>query len=194
MPLSASVARQLLHTRTITCQGFYREDGLWEIEGHLTDRKSYSFENENRGKVDAGVPVHDMWIRITLDSDLLIHNVEASTDASPYSICPNITKNFSRLKGVIIGPGWRRKVQERLGGVHGCTHLVELLGPVATTAYQTIFSKKAEDYKKSALSHKEDILEDKKNRPAPRLLNSCYAFSENSSVVKERWPNFYKEE
>ena len=83
MPLSSPVNRQLLHARNITCLGFYRDDGLWEIEGRLTDRKDYSFENENRGQVDAGEPVHDMWLRVTLNDNLLIPNVEASTDASP---------------------------------------------------------------------------------------------------------------
>ena len=36
MPLSPPVGRQHLHTRRITCQGFYRDDGLWDIEGRIT--------------------------------------------------------------------------------------------------------------------------------------------------------------
>ena len=39
-----------------------------------------------------------------------------------------------------IGPdalGLSADVRERLGGTEGCTHIVELLGPVATTAFQT---------------------------------------------------------
>ena len=79
MPLSAPSARKPLHNREISCKGFHRSDGLWEIEGRLTDRKNYSFENETRGTVNAGDPVHDMWIRITLDDNLLIINVEAAT-------------------------------------------------------------------------------------------------------------------
>ena len=41
-------------------------------------------------------------------------------------------------EGLRVGPGWRRAVRARLGGVQGCTHPVELLGPLATTAYQTV--------------------------------------------------------
>ena len=46
MPLSPPVGRQLLHTRRVTCQGFFREDGLWDIEGRITDEKSYEHANE----------------------------------------------------------------------------------------------------------------------------------------------------
>ena len=132
-----------------------------------------------------------MWIRVTLDDNLLIINVEAATDASPYSICPDITKNFDRLKGITIRPGWRRLVQSRVGGVHGCTHLVELLGPIATTAYQTIFSKKAENIKSLKLNQNQIHTEEKVNTSQPKLLNTCHAFSETSTVVKKRWSNYY---
>ena len=47
--------------------------------------------------------------------------------------------DFSRLTGINIGSGWMKEVMKRIGGVLGCTHLVELLRPVATPAYQTQF-------------------------------------------------------
>ena len=77
-----------------------------------------------------------MWLRLTIDLDMKIHDAEAATDAGPYSPCGDITPNFKALKGVTIGAGWRRKTLELLGGIKGCTHLVELLGPLGTTAFQ----------------------------------------------------------
>ena len=68
-----------------------------------------------------------------------IVDVEAVTDKSPYQLCGGIAPDFKKLIGLRIGGGFNRAVRERLGGVHGCTHLVELLGPVATTAFQTTF-------------------------------------------------------
>ena len=41
MPLSTSAPRQLMHNRAIECRGYQREDGLWDIEGHLVDTKTY---------------------------------------------------------------------------------------------------------------------------------------------------------
>ncbi len=37
MPLSPPIGRQHLHTRRVVCQGFFRDDGLWDIEGRITD-------------------------------------------------------------------------------------------------------------------------------------------------------------
>ena len=67
MPLSPPVGRQHLHTRRVICQGFFREDGLWDIEGRITDEKTYEHANEWRGPLPAGEFVHDMSIRLTLD-------------------------------------------------------------------------------------------------------------------------------
>ena len=41
--LSAPQPRSPLHTREITFQGYVREDGLWDIEGHLKDYKATPF-------------------------------------------------------------------------------------------------------------------------------------------------------
>ena len=73
MSVSPSVSRKQLHTREIKCIGYERDDGLWDIEGRITDTKTYSYDNEDRGIVISGSPVHDMTIRLTIDEDLLVH-------------------------------------------------------------------------------------------------------------------------
>ena len=135
MPLSSAAPRRKSHTRRVICEGFRRDDGQLDIEGHITDVKTYEIPNKFRNGIPAGEPIHDMSIRLTVDEDLTILAVEAVTDAGPFQICPNITVNFQRLKGIKIGPGWRKRVLAALGGVEGCTHLVELLWTMATTAY-----------------------------------------------------------
>ena len=117
-------------------------------------------------------------MRLTIDDELNIQAVEAHTDHSPYAICPDIVPNFQRLLGLRIGPGFRRKVTERLGGVHGCTHLVELLGPMATTVFQTM-----------AGQHRTNQATDP--QLPPRFLDTCYAHASDSEVVKAIYPRFY---
>ena len=137
MPLSAPQPRKPIHTRAIECKGYERDDGLWDIEAHLVDTKSYVHTRRTGDSVrQPGQPVHDMWIRLTIDLDMVIHDAEAHTDDGPYPTCGNITPNFKTLIGVKIGPGWRLEVGQRLGRTKGCTHLVELLWPLATTAFQ----------------------------------------------------------
>ena len=43
--------RKKIHNRTVHCEGFLREDGLWDIEGHLRDTKTYSFKSDHRGEL-----------------------------------------------------------------------------------------------------------------------------------------------
>jgi len=194
MPLSPPVGRQHLHTRKVTCQGFYRDDGLFDIEGRITDTKTYEHANEWRGPLRPGDLVHDMSIRVTLDHRFTIVDVEAVTDSSPYRMCGDIAPNFKKLIGLRVGPGFTKAVRQRLGGVHGCTHLVELLGPVATTAFQTAGSKKANDLQ---LDHRLKIGKPPKPRdPAapprkPYMLDSCYSWASDSEVTKRWVPQFY---
>jgi len=179
MPLSPPVEREHLHTRQLDFRGFRRADGLWDIEGHLIDVKTYGFPNAYRGEIAAGEPLHDMWLRITLDDDLVVHDIEAVTDGSPFATCPQITPNFRKMVGLRMGAGWRRAVRERLGGVEGCTHLVEALGAMGTVAFQTLYP----------------VLKDKREhairRGKPALIDTCHAFRSDGEVVEKRWPDFY---
>jgi hypothetical protein len=179
MSLSPAAPREPVHHRQIECRGYRRADGLWDIEGHLIDTKSYPFTNSFRGEVAPGEPIHDMWLRLTLDDDLTVIAVQAVTEAGPFAVCPAITPAFTKLEGLTIGPGWRRAVQARLGGVQGCTHLVELLGPLATTAYQTIHAWRAR--------HEPQVETD---RPPPHL-DSCHALARDGPVVRQRYPRWY---
>ena len=181
MPLSKPADRKLMHTRDIRCHGYQREDGLWDIEGRIVDTKTYSFANDDRGRINAGDPLHDMVIRLTIDDDMVIHAAEASTESAPFSICDRVTADFAVLKGLKIAFGWRRAVQERMGGALGCTHLVDmLLGPVAVTAFQTL-----------APLRRKHLLEGSAAGKPPQLLNTCHAFASDSPVVKRRWPQHY---
>lgn len=181
MPLSPPQPREQIHTRDIVCTGYRREDGLWDIEGHLTDTKTYTFSNSERGDISPGVPVHEMWLRLTVTDSLEIRDVEAATDFSPYALCRDITPNFKRLIGLRIGPGWRKKALQRVGGVEGCTHIVELLAPVATTAFQTIYPIKS----------REQTAKPRPSGERPRLLDTCHAFRSDGPKTKEFWPEFY---
>jgi hypothetical protein len=187
MPLSAPAPREHLHTRVVECRGYRREDGLWDVEGHLTDVKTYAFNNDFRGTVTPGTPLHDMWMRLTLDDRLVVQAVEAVTEASPYAICPDITPNFQRLKGLSLRPGFQKRVRELVGGVAGCTHLVELLGPMATTAYQTVFPYRERQRREQAGTDPRPVA----SRSKPRLIDSCHAFAGDGEVVKRFWPEFY---
>ena len=185
MPLPAPAApRKHLHTRNVECRGYLRDDGLWDIEGRIVDTKTYSFPNRHRGEVRAGEPVHDMWLRLTIDDSMRIREVEAVTDHGPFRTCAAITAHFKRLEGLTIGPGFRRAVRDRVGGLQGCTHLAELIGPVATTAFQTMTARRHDGKQQEAKA-------DSQQRERPTFLDTCHALASDGPVVKELWPAHY---
>ena len=179
MPLSPPAARRHLHTRSFEFSGHQRDDGLWDIDAHMVDTKTYGFANDFRGRIEADEPLHDMWLRLTLDEDFVVRDIEAASDAGPFRVCPDITPNFKRVIGLRIGSGWRIKVRQRLGGVEGCTHLVELLDAMATVAFQTLYSTLAKKAK------------DRSAQGKPALIDTCHAFKSDGEVVKKAWPEFY---
>lgn len=180
MPLSPPAPRQKLHTRTIVIEGYRREDGLFDIEARLDDTKTYPFANEDRGEIAPGEKLHGMLMRLTIHEDMMVVACEANTEFGPYAVCPAIAPNFANLAGLRIGPGWTRRVKEVVGGVKGCTHLVELLGPMATVAFQTLVVVRR---KKQAASS-----------GPPALLNTCHAYAADGPMVARRWPEYAKAE
>jgi hypothetical protein len=140
MPLSAPTPRQPIHLRQISGSGYRRDDGLWDIEGRLVDTKYGLFPNAWRGPIPPGEPLHEMLVRLTIDNAMTVVAVESATDFSPYPLCGAILPNFERLIGQRIGGGWTKRVKALVGGPEGCAHHVELIGLLATVAFQTMSS------------------------------------------------------
>ena len=179
MPLSTPVQRQHLYDRDIECRGFLRADGLWDIEGHLRDARMFLSRTDFHGEVPAGAPVHVMSMRMTVDEDLTIQAIEAVMDSRPYEVCSGVTPNYQRLVGANLRSGFAKAIRDLLGGPEGCTHLREMLGPMATAAFQSVVNYRRQQNAGEDAGAK------------TRMLNSCYALSSASAVVKVRWPDAY---
>jgi hypothetical protein len=175
MPLPKAVPRNMLHTRQISLHGYQREDGLLDIEAHMTDTKPHSFRNLDRDGIASGEPIHDMWLRLTISRDMTIIGSEAAMDATPHAVCPGVAPNYQRLVGLNISKGFIKAAMERLGGVEGCTHLRELLQQMGTVAFQTVISIRFKDAKAQTAAEK---------RISPALLNTCYAYNENGALAE----------
>jgi len=177
MPLPQGGARKRMHRRQITCDGYKREDGLWDIDAHIVDTKPFAFDNDYRGVIEPGDPLHDMWIRLTVDDELLVHDCIAVTNSSPHRICGDITPVFKNLIGERIGPGWTRRVKELVGGVNGCTHLADLIGPATTTAFQSMAGHKRLD------NYDPDT--------KPFFIDGCHAWRSDGPQVAHYFPDHF---
>lgn len=176
MPLPPSGPRDPLHLRRIELRGFRRQDGLYDVEAHLVDTKANPFVAGGGRVVLPGAPIHGMSVRLVVNADLEVLDVLASTDSSPHGICSQATETLQSVRGLRLGPGWSRAVRERLAGRHGCTHLTELLKPLATVAIQTLW-----DVRKD-----QPVQLDPGGKPVK--IDSCYAYASNRAIVRERWP------
>ena len=176
MPLSApQTPRSPIHHRLISTQGYLREDGNFDIEGHLQDTKAVDFKLQS-GVRPAGEAVHSMWLRITIDRTLTIIDAEAVTDAMPYpGQCNQITPEYKKLIGMAIRPGFSNQVKSLFGSTRGCTHITDLIGIVATTAFQTIAGQ---------ITQHPDAL--------PFQLDKCHALALNAPSVAAFYPKWYK--
>lgn len=178
MPLSEPAPREPIHTRCITLDGYRREDGLWDIEGRLTDAKHYEFRDPTRGTLQPGHPIHEMLIRLTLDSSFTVVAIEASTEQAPFGMCGAITPNFQRLVGERIGTGWTRRVKSLVGGIEGCAHHVELICVMGTAAWQTIGPMLGRGSGDGRVMLGRQF-----------LVNTCHVWQEGGPVMRAHFPS-----
>jgi hypothetical protein len=181
MPLPGPVARDPIQTRKVEGSSVRRQDGLWDVEGRLTDVAAVSIKNYTGGKIEAGTPIHDMRVRLTLNNTLEIVKVDVSMDAHPYPVCPGIVPSYQKLKGEKIGSGWNRRIRQLFGGVGGCVHIVDLLGPVGTIGFKSVIRESGQDD-----AAPEDRVDDK-----PYQINTCHALASNGDIVRDRWPELF---
>lgn len=175
--LSQPAPREEVHNRRISCDGFVREDGQYDIEAELTDNKTYSFPSDFRGEVTPDQFVHHMKVRVTIDRSMTVTAAEAITISGPYVVCPTANDVFRSLVGLKIGPGWRRRVTEAIGGRHGCTHITELMGTIGTIAYQTRYGEDARSARAPIGSSGLETARSRGDARGSALANSCVAYA-----------------
>lgn len=174
-----AVPREELHFRRIDMRAFRRADGLFEVEGSVVDRKPFDFQaGPEANFIPAAQPAHDLGVRLVFDETLLVHEVYTFSAAYPYRECPGGGAALQSLRGLRMSGGWTREVRSRVGGAYGCTHLMELLTPMATAAYQAVAPLR---------QHLPERL-DADGRPVK--IDSCYAYGASLELVRGRWPAF----
>lgn len=182
MPLSASITRRALkHTRAISIEAFAREDGLWDLDAHITDIKTRDTKLAS-GVRPSGTPIHDLSLRITIDTALTIVGVEAVSDVVPYpGFCNTIGPDYKKLIGLNLLRQFRKGVNERMSGVNGCTHLTELAQILPTAAVQA-FAGDVIDTR--------DGGNDTDSLTPPFQLNRCHALRLDGMAVAQYYPRW----
>jgi len=172
-----SASRQRVHLRSIMLEGWKRADGLWDIEARLTDTKDHDYPLAS-GVRRRGEPVHDMWVRVTIDRGFNVLDAAVSSDAVPYpGGCDAIASAYGQLVGLNLTRGFRRTVGEMFEGVRGCSHVTELLLSLPTAAIQTFAS---------------EVRETDDSAGKPFQLDRCHALETSSETVRRYYPRWYR--
>ena len=170
------VTRRLVHTRTVEVSVYRRTDDLWEIEADLRDVKTHDYLSGGR-ITQAGFPLHQMQLKLTVNADFDVIAARAQTFASPYpGYCDELGDKYGALVGLNLARGFGHAVKERLQGTLGCTHLSELARMVTTAAIIGIRGELQDaEYESDA---------------QPAHLDRCHALRLDGPVVLKYYPRW----
>jgi hypothetical protein len=176
----AAPERELKHRRSIEVQVFARGNGLWEVDARITDTKTRDMPLAG-GTRPAGAPIHDMLLRVVVDERFNIVDAGSESRAMPYpGHCDELGDAYQRLVGLNLLNGFRRDVNQRLGGVVACTHLTELT-QVLPTALVQAFAGDVLDTREDSASNKE-----------PFQIDRCHALRSDGPVVQMFYPRWHR--
>jgi hypothetical protein len=176
-------------------QVFARPDGLWEVDALLADTKSRDLQLPS-GLRPAGTPVHEMWLRLVIDTHMDILEAGSESRWMPYAgICDvhgqaggaEPGDAYSRLVGLNLRQGFRQALRERLGGAQGCTHLTELAQVLPTAVIQAFAG---------------EVIDVTEGTPAtgpgpdqpPFQIDRCHALKRSGEVVRLHYPRWFRPE
>ena len=176
MPLPPpDCTREASHERSITIRAYKRTDGLWDIEGQLTDVWPVPMPVAG-GTLPAGRPMHSMALRLTVDASATIVAVAAVTEAGPYgAACASIAPDYGQLVGVRVARGYREAMRRLFGRTAGCTHINELAGAMGSAVLQAMW---------------EELHQDAEQQPF--AIDSCHALKSSGPQVAQYFPRWYR--
>ena len=181
-PLAAPVTREAAHHRALDFRGYRRSDGLYEIVGTIVDRKARDFSPFAEDKlVRAGEPIHAMEVCLVFDGEMVVREVRTQVDAFPYRDCARGGDALQALVGASMSRGWNNELRARLPRGEVCTHLREILTPLASAAYQTV------------TEFRRHLIEAELTSPdKPARIDSCYAYGASRERVQRLWPQYHR--
>jgi hypothetical protein len=195
MPLSPPVSRQLRHRRAIRMEAFERDDGLWDIEACLTDEKPRDVKLAS-GVRPQGLPIHELWLRITIDRTFAIVGAEAASEWSPYGqLCSASNPAYQALIGLNLVQNFRRESSRLLAGTTGCTHLTELCAVLPTAAIQAFAGEVWNTEKGGAPGESSDgtaaTNQTTQTDKPPFQLGRCNALRFDGEAVRQHYPRWF---
>lgn len=177
-----AVSRREMHLRRIEMRAYARDDGLWDVEAHLRDEKPFRYIDPGRGEQPPHAAVHDIRVRLTLDDERIIRDVLVEMGSMPFGTCHEVKDTLRPLIGERVGRGWRQ-ILKKIPRNTTCTHVHEVLVPMATVVHQALPFGRDPDGK-VALTPCPTLTE------KPFFVDDCHSWRADGPVVARFYPQF----
>lgn len=173
--------RELIHFRQIEACAYVCEDGTWEMEVGLKDRKTRTFEGGARDH-PAGEPIHGMrlWCRLSVEGT--VTEAAALMSSVPFEVtCRSAQDDYQQLVGLNVFERFTAHLRERLGARAGCHHLSMLAGMLPTLVIQSFAGVVA------------PVRDDPAATESPSTLDGCRGLRKDGEAVRLYWPRWYED-
>ncbi|WP_454875273.1 DUF2889 domain-containing protein [Paraburkholderia xenovorans] len=172
--------RQLIHIRQFELLAFMRDDGLWDLQVSLSDRKTREFRGGARDH-SAGTPIHCLALMVTVDPHGLIVTAAASMKAVPFEgSCQAAAPAYDALVGLNLFDSFHARLKDRIALRQGCSHLSEMAKMLPTLAIQ------------SFAGQVHPVRDDGSLTRRPPHLDRCRGLSVDGEAVRQFFPRWYR--
>ena len=174
------VARQLMHLRQVELAAFMRDDGLWDLEVSLSDRKTQVFAGGARDH-PAGTPIHNLTFVLTVDTQGCVTAATADMKAVPFDgSCQAAADDYALLVGLNLFDGFRARLRERIGSRQGCSHLSDMALMLPTLAIQSF----------AGVIY--PVRDDGMQTQRPPPLDRCRGLGSDGEAVRQFFPRWFQ--
>lgn len=174
-----TVGRQQIHMRQVELIAFLRDDGLWDLEVTLKDRKTRTFLG-GAGDNCAGTAIHDLTLSLTVDRHGAVRAAAALMRAVPFvGSCPAAADAYQLLVGLNLFEDFRTRLRERIGPRDGCSHLSEMALLLPTLAVQSF----------AGVVY--PVRDDGTQTKQPPALDRCRGLRTDGEAVRQYFPRWH---
>ncbi len=163
-----------VHQRDLKIKTFKTENNQIIVEGSLIDNRLIDIHHHS-GVVKPAGTVHFMVIRLLVDSEFTIREVETEMPCHPHDECPETINSLQQIKDLKITRGFTMKIKEMFGKGKGCSHLSELIiamGPATVQGAFTAFSSTP-------------LPESRRETMKPFLQDTCWVWRKDGNAIKK---------
>ena len=130
-----------VHERRLEIKTYATKNDRIIVEGWLKDDRMVP-RYQLDGSLTPPCKIHRICVRLLVGGwPLSILDAEAEMSVVPHDECPAAEDSVKEIVGLTITHGYGDRVLERLGGVKGCAHMVQLITAMGSAALHGYWSQ-----------------------------------------------------